>query len=168
MRPRSILIPVVCLATGVLIGLNSNRIRPHERPPLSSPVSSDFSQRAQLCPPLIQSTPLGQFSLSDIRAVIREELRTELAGYGAQPKESREDRPVLDAATMEKQRVAYEEASSQLQSAIRYGTWTGENRQRLRSVLQELSVPQQDQLIGELFGAIQNGRLKVEDSGTPL
>lgn len=168
MRARSIVLPAVCLATGLLIGFSSNRIRSRERPTPSSVVSMASSPHAPLCPPPVQSAPLGQVSLSDIRTVIREELRTELAGYGAQPKESREALLQPDAATMEKQRVVYEEASSQLLKAIRYGSWTGENRQRLRSVLHELSVPQQDQLIGELFSAIQNGQLKVEDSGPPL
>jgi hypothetical protein len=168
MRARNIILPAACLVTGLLIGFGSNRVHSHVRPTPSSPVSIASSLRAPLCPPPVQGAPSGQISLSDIRTVIREELRTELAGYGAQPKESREDRPEPDAATIEKRRMVYEEANSQLQNAIRYGTWTGEDRQRLRGVLHELSVAQQDQLIGDLFGAIQNGRLKVEDSGTPL
>jgi hypothetical protein len=75
---------------------------------------------------------------------------------------------MLDDKAEERQSVAYDKVSQSLRKAIGYGTWTQEDRQQLRATLHELPIPQQDQLIGELFGAIQSGRLKVQDSQPPL
>lgn len=81
---------------------------------------------------------------------------------------SREEAAPSAQPTAEAQRLGYDKASHMLRSAVGYGTWTQKDRQEFRGTVQQLPVPQQDQLIGELFTAIQNGKLKLEGEGPPL
>ena len=171
-RIRSIALNAACLTTGLLLGFGVDfaRLREREIPPPDE--TSASTPAASLCPPPILTSPVlaqpSAPSLADIRAVIREELRTELAEHRPQTDKNREEVHPHDEKEEERQLLAYNQASQVVRSAIGYGTWTSEDRERFRSTLHELSVPQQDQVIGELFGAIQSGKLKVAGSGPPL
>jgi O-methyltransferase involved in polyketide biosynthesis len=108
-------------------------------------------------------------SLSDIRNVIREEIQAELLDHLAQETPSKEQfAPPYKERTEAERQQSYEKASQVLRRSLSYGTWTQEDRREVQSILHELTVPQQDQLIGELFTAIQNGKLKVEGSAPPF
>lgn len=122
-----------------------------------------LSSRTRIRPPQPSS-----LSLADIRAIVREELRAGLAAQESSRQDSQAQAQPAHRETPEHQQFIYEEISQLIQRAIGYGTWTQEDRQHLRGVLHKLTVPQQDQVIGELFGAIQSGRLKVSGEGTPL
>ncbi|HYO66078.1 MAG TPA: hypothetical protein VEU33_08350 [Archangium sp.] len=73
-----------------------------------------------------------------------------------------------DPLAAEAQLQVYDKANHVLRSAVGYGTWTQKDRQEFRGTVRQLPIPQQDQLIGELFTAIQNGKLKLEGEGPPL
>jgi len=172
MHVRRLLPHAACLITGLVIGISVDRIQSHEQEGAGSSMPS-----TPTCSPTIVASPRGAQDaprlLADIRIAIREEVRAELAAHGSQMNAPQEEghRPpskVLDEKTAERQSVAYDKANQSLRKAIGYGAWTQEDRQQLRSMLHELSIPQQDQLIGELFGAIQSGRLRLQDSGPPL
>lgn len=162
-----------CLATGLLIGFSSNLVRPHGQEAAEAHSSTrggpQYAPSALDCP---QNTLNNTILLTSVRTAIREELRAELATHQSQGEvphaEGRPPVEVLDTKSEELQRRTYDRASQTLSKAIGYGTWTQEDRQQFRSTLHDLSIPQQDQLIGQLFGAIQSGRLRVQDSGPPL
>ena len=176
MHSRCFLLHAACLVTGLMIGLGSNLVRSRGQEGLGSDTTHSSKWAAPRCTPpelasagTVQNNPL---LLANIRTAVREELRAELATHRSQVDEAHtEERPsteTLDAKAEERRQLAYQKASQSLRNAIGYGTWTQEDRQQLRSLLHELSVPQQDQLIGELFGAIQSGRLHMQGSGPPL
>lgn len=172
MHVRSVVFHAVSLTLGFLIGSGLDWSRaPAASEPLPRVVKAP-SPSAPACPSLVQnpqqlSSP-GPFSLADIRAVVREELRTGLAEQEAPFQDLQEEVPPADEGAVERRQEKFQEASHHIQRAIGYGIWTHEDRQLLRAVLHELTVPQQDQVIGELFGAVQSGRLKVEGEGMPL
>jgi hypothetical protein len=172
MHVRSVVFHAVSLTIGLLVGSGLEWSR---APQVSEPlprVAKAPSPDAPACPSLVQNpqqrSSLGPLSLADIRAVVREELRTGLAAQEAQHQDLQKEVPPADEDAVERRQEKFQEASHHIQRAIGYGIWTHEDRQLLRAVLHELTVPQQDQVIGELFGAVQNGRLKVEGEGTPL
>lgn len=176
MQVRRLLTHITCLTAGLVIGFGANFIQTPEKKGSASGTTPPSLRSTPICTPTIvtsprvaQDTPLV---LADIRTAIREEVRAELAAYRSQINaphgEDRSPSKVLDEKAKERQSVAYDKASESLRKAIGYGAWTQEDRQQLRSMLHELSIPQQDQLIGELFGAIQSGRLRVQDSAPPL
>ncbi|HYO55164.1 hypothetical protein [Archangium sp.] len=176
MHSRCFLLHAACLAMGLLIGFGSNLVRSRGQKDVACEASPSSTKGAPPCAPSALTSPPDALNnplfLASIRTAIREELRAELATHpfqGDVPHE--EGRPpikMLDAKDQERQRLAYDRASKSLSKAIGYGTWTQEDRQQFRSTLHDLSIPQQDQIIGELFGAIQSGRLRVQDSGPPL
>jgi hypothetical protein len=176
MHSRCFLLHAACLALGLLMGFGSNLVRSHGQEAVTSEASPSSIQGAPQCAPSALITPPNALNdplfLANIRTAIREELRAELATHplqkGVPHDEGRPPIKMPDAKDKERQRLAYDKASHSLSKALGYGTWTQEDRQQFRSTLHELSIPQQDQLIGELFGAIQSGRLRVQDSGPPL
>jgi hypothetical protein len=91
-----------------------------------------------------------------------------LAAYRPPPTEVDKKVRVTPQEAEERRRLAHEKASQVLGDAVRHGTWTEEAREQFRGTLHELTIPQQDQLIGELFSAIQSGRLRMDEAGPPL
>jgi len=171
MYVRRLLSYAACLATGLVIGFGADRIQGHGQ------AAPTFSVRSMpTCAPTLVASPPGAqdapLLLANIRNAIREEVRAELAAYRPQLKaphaEGHPPSEMPDGKAEERRNLAYDKASQSLRKAIGYGAWTQEDRQHLRATLHELSIPQQDQLIGELFGAIQSGRLRVLDSAPPL
>lgn len=173
MQARTLMPCMACLAAGVLLGLGWSE-SPSDAQPKPAPSMSETATRgAQSCPPTLPPSSLlatgNRPLLEEIRAVIREELRTELAAYRPPSEEGVEvEAHVSYEEAEERQRLAHDKASQVLEDAFRHGAWTQEARQQFRGTLHELSIPQQDQLIGELFSAIQSGQLKLDDSGPPL
>ena len=169
MRVRPLMPSVACLMVGLLIGLGWED-KPSNTQPGPPEVSSRTPRGAPSCPAPGPFGPLpaqgNAPSLADIRAAIREELRAELAAYRSPNDEVEERVPGEDAE--QRRQLAHERASRTLADAVRHGAWSQEAREQFRSTLHELSIPQQDQLIGELFSAIQSGRLKLDGAGPPL
>jgi len=171
MHTRCIVLNTISLAMGLLLGFSTWLAPIREQVKQPSVPTAAISHTT--CPPTTLPAPIpasgGELSLSDIRNVIREELRAELVGYLAReapPKE--EPTPQHVKRTEAEQQLLYDKAGQVLRNSLSYGIWTQEDRQRLQSTLHELTIPQQDHLIGELFTAIQRGKLKVEGSGPPL
>ncbi|MFP2911568.1 hypothetical protein ACLESD_42385 [Pyxidicoccus sp. 3LFB2] len=171
MASRTLLTPAACLVAGLLMGLgwNSSPLNQQPEPP---PAASETSVRgAASCPP--PSLPSSRLTtnpqlLEDIRTTIRDELRAELVAFRSPPEEVEAEARNSRDDTEERQRLAHDKANQVLWDAVRVGAWTEEARQQFRGTLHELSIPQQDQLIGELFSAIQSGRMKVDGTGPPL
>ena len=172
MQARTLMPCMACLAAGVLLGLGWSESPSDAQPKPAPPMSETATRGALSYPPTLPPSPLlatgNRPLLEEIRAVIREELRTELAAYRPPSEEVEVEAHVSKEEAEERRRLAHDKASQVLGDAVRHGTWTQEARQQFRGTLHELSIPQQDQLIGELFSAIQSGRLKLDESGPPL
>lgn len=158
---------VMGFVAGGLMGLGVGLA--HEEPPPAPSVQRSLQSHASaqgcLAPAAVSPAPA---SLAEIRKAVREELEARLSTRSPESDASvREDAAASRQAEV-RQAGAYDTANQLIHRAIGYGTWHPEDRARLRGVLHELSVPQQDQLIGELFGAIQSGRLRLDGSGPPL
>lgn len=168
MQAHTLLVHAACLGAGLLLGLSTNfalaeparsRAIPEMRP------SSPCTATAQQSSPQATGSPLSR---EDLRAILREELQVALATQQPQAEEPRPEVRSAQREPDEQQRLAYDKASQVLWTAVRLGTWTGEAREQFRGTIHELTIPQQDQLIGELFSAIQSGRLKLDGTGPPL
>jgi hypothetical protein len=168
---KGIVLSILCLATGILIGIGSGAARSHEEKPLHASATPSRQSVSQ-CPPSsaqpLTQTPDREFLLAEIRRTVREEMQAALAEHEPGTAPPREEAAPSAQLTAEAQRQVYDKANHVLRSAVGYGTWTQKDRQEFRSTVQQLPIPQQDQLIGELFTAIQNGKLKLEGEGPPL
>ncbi len=171
MNTKGIVLSILCLATGILIGIGSGAARSHEEKPLHASATPSRQSVSQ-CPPSstqpLAHAPDREFLLAEIRRTVREELQAGLVGDEPGRAPSREETSPPAQRTAEAQRQVYDKANHVLRSAVGYGTWTQKDRQEFRGIVHQLPVPQQDQLIGELFTAIQHGKLKLEGEGPPL
>jgi len=168
---KGLVLSALCLAAGTLIGIRTGAVRSQEEKSLRASATPSL-QSASQCPhapaqPLVQAAD-RDFLLAEIRRAVREELQAALAEHEPGTAPPREEAAPSAQPTAEAQRVAYDKANHVLRSAVGYGNWTQKDRQEFRGTVHLLPVPQQDQLIGELFTAIQNGKLKLEGEGPPL
>ncbi len=153
------------------MGMGSGVARSHEEKPLHASATPSRQPVSQ-CPPAsvlhLAQAPDRDALLAEIRRTVREELQAALAEHEPGMAPPREEAAPSAQLTAEAQRQFYDKANHVLRSAVGYGTWTQKDRQEFRGTVHLLPVPQQDQLIGELFTAIQNGKLRLEGEGPPL
>ncbi|NMO18588.1 hypothetical protein HPC49_30325 [Pyxidicoccus fallax] len=160
---------IACLALGALLGSGWAHSPSNEASESIPATAATAPRGAPSCPPPASFLATGNRpSLEEIRIALREELRAELGAYRPPSEEAEAEAHVPKEGVEERRRLAHDQARQVLGEAVRYGAWTLESRQRFRGTLHELSIPQQNQLIGELFSAIQSGRLKVDELDPPL
>jgi hypothetical protein len=169
MSARHLALCGVCLVAGLAGGHGWGSWGSQE--PTQGPQPTSRLVMASACPSLPVPVPKSPAHvlppLVDIRQAIREELQAALAQHAPVPAE--EQAPVEeDPAQVEQRQRVHEETRYRVQQALSRGTWTQEDSNNLRGVLHALPIPQQDELIGQLFTAIQEGRLRVEGGGPPL
>jgi hypothetical protein len=168
---RCTVINAACLVAGLLMGLGTTFVPTREQvnPSLMPTTATTRAACPPTVSPAITAASGSALSLSDIRNVIREEIQAGLLNHLAQQTPPKEQlAPPYEERTGEERQQRYEKASQVLRRSLSYGTWTQEDRREIQSILHELTVPQQDQLVGDLFTAIQSGKLKVEGSAPPL
>lgn len=169
MSARHLALYGVCLVAGLAGGYGWGSWGSQE--PVQEPRPSPRLLMASACPSLpaaaLKSPVHVLPPLAEIRQAIREELQAALAQHAPVP--AQEQAPVEeDPAQVEQRQRVHEETRYRVQQALSRGTWTQEDSHTLRGALPALSIPQQDELIGQLFTAVQSGRLRVEGGGPPL
>jgi hypothetical protein len=99
--------------------------------------------------------------LSALRAMIREELASALAGKGRPA-------PVV-AETASPELVAQRrDAQAQISALIAGSVWGDAQRINFRQKLGVLNAEQREQAMQELISGINSGAIKVDDAGPPL
>jgi len=169
-RRNSILLNMACLAAGLLLGLSMAGEGSSEQQPSSSSSGKDTTAVTSV-QQRVASSPVATLDpkvlREDIRMVLREELQAaaKATQEPAAPKDGREPAQEVD---QDEQRRVYEDSALLVRNAISAGRWSEDDRRAFRSTIHRMSIEQQNQVIGELFGAIQAGRIKLQDDNPPL
>jgi hypothetical protein len=110
---------------------------------------------------------LSALDQAALRGVVREELQQALANHApsaapaATSSEGADPSPAPSQAAIDR----FDNARSDVDQGIRTGTWTAANREKLHSVLTELSPEMREALIRPLIVAANEGRIHVETGG---
>jgi hypothetical protein len=93
-----------------------------------------------------------------IRAIVREELAA-----------SRDEHSVAEApAVVEARQQSVDRGHAVIAHAITAGVWSEQDRDNLRQAIARVNREQADQLLSELFPALNDGRVKLDYRGGPL
>ena len=162
--------PIVLLATGLAMGLaiskldrgaHTTNVASASEPPL--PATTVREARGQI------QSGLSALDQAALRRVVREELAQALADHPAPAHSAapaRSDEPDPSPAPSQATIERFDSARADVAQGIRRGTWTTTDRERLRSVLLELTPEMRETVTRPLVVAANEGRIRVETHGS--
>jgi hypothetical protein len=131
------------------------------------------AHRDVACPQVSLSTAQrATLEATQLRLIVRDELARALNGVPAtaarpDPQEGSERAPVVAAATPE-QLQAHEDARALLQAARSTGRWTNDADKKLQMLMPQLDDEQRDEILGDLFSALNRQEIVSDVDGGPL